>query len=80
LWRLKEKYVIRDFHPLVFFYLFSFLFFFIGSWLGIYLVLYRIFLGLVQATSSLFATFLFTSGLQLLLFAMWFDKDYQRKP
>ena len=26
LWRLKEKYIIRDFHPLVFFYLLGFTF------------------------------------------------------
>lgn len=78
LWRLKEKYIIRDFHPLVFFYFFGFLFFSTGLALGLYLVSYRLFFGLVQATSALFATFLFTSGLQLLLFAMWFDKDYQR--
>lgn len=78
LWRLKEKYIIRDFHPLVFFYFFGFIFFSIGLLLGLYLVTYRVFFGLVQPTSALFATFLFTSGLQLLLFAMWFDKDYQR--
>jgi glycosyltransferase involved in cell wall biosynthesis len=78
--RLKEKYVIRDFHPLVFFYIFGLVFFLIGTILGVYLFLFRILFGLVRETSALFATFLFTSGLQLLLFAMWFDKDYQRKP
>jgi glycosyltransferase involved in cell wall biosynthesis len=79
IWRLKEKYVIRDFHPLVFFYAFGMVFFTIGLALGVYLVAYRLFIGVVRETSALFATFLFTSGLQLLLFAMWFDKDYQRK-
>ena len=78
-YRLKEKYVVRDFHPLVFFYLFGGLFLLIGLLLGSYLVIYRLFVGLVQATSALFATFLFTTGLQFLLFAMWFDKDYERK-
>lgn len=78
IWRLKEKYIIRDFHPLVFFYFFGFLFFSSGFALGLYLVIYRLFVGLVQDTSALLATLLFTSGLQLLLFAMWFDKDYQR--
>src|SRR5918992_5959975 len=29
-WRMKEKYVIRDFHPLVFFYAFGFLMTFLG--------------------------------------------------
>src|SRR5262249_23731419 len=34
-WRMKEKYVIRDFHPLVFFYAFGFLMTVIGLGLGI---------------------------------------------
>lgn len=79
LWRLKEKYVIRDFHPLVFFYLFGLLFGPLGFFFGVYLVFYRLFAGPVQATSALFAVLLFISGLQFLLFAMWFDKDYQQR-
>jgi glycosyltransferase involved in cell wall biosynthesis len=75
-WRLKEKYIIRDFHPLVFFYLFGLLFCPPGLLFGLYLLAYRLMVGPVQATSALFAVFLFTSGLQFLLFAMWFDKDY----
>lgn len=77
--RLWEKYVIRDFHPLVLFYFFGLLFLLCGLTLGSYLVIYRLFVGMVQATSALFAVFLFTSGLQFLLFAMWFDKDYQNR-
>jgi len=79
LWRLQVKYVIRDFHPLVFFYLFGLLFLPVGSLLGLYLVIYRIIAGPVQSTSAIFAALLFISGLQFLLFAMWFDKDYQTK-
>ena len=75
-WRLKEKYIIRDFHPLVFFYLFGLLFCLPGLLFGLFLLAYRLMVGPVQATSALFAVFLFTSGLQFLLFAMWFDKDY----
>lgn len=75
-WRLKEKYIIRDFHPLVFFYLFGLLFCPPGLLFGLYLLAYRLMVGPVQTTSALFAMFLFTSGLQFLLFAMWFDKDY----
>jgi glycosyltransferase involved in cell wall biosynthesis len=79
-WRLKEKYIIRDFHPLVFFYLFGLLFCPPGLLFGLYLLAYRLMVGPVQATSALFAMFLFTSGLQFLLFAMWFDKDYTVQP
>lgn len=78
-WRLVEKYVIRDFHPLVFFYLFGILLAPLGFLFGAYLVLYRLISGLpVQATSALFAVLLFISGMQFLLFAMGFDKDYNR--
>ena len=41
-WRLREKYVIRDFHPLVFFYAFGFLSTFAGLVLGIVEIAYRI--------------------------------------
>jgi glycosyltransferase involved in cell wall biosynthesis len=74
-WRLKEKYVIRDFHPLVFFYLLGLVLFPIGLVFGMYLFFFRIFVGHVMATSALFAVFLFISGLQSLFFAMWFDME-----
>src|SRR5712691_12407909 len=41
-WRLREKYVIRDFHPLVFFYAFGFLATLTGLVLGIVEIAYRI--------------------------------------
>lgn len=75
-WRLKEKYIIRDFHPLVFFYAFGMLLFPAGLIFGLYLLIYRLFEGVVSGTSAMFAVLLFTTGLQFLLFAMWFDKDY----
>jgi glycosyltransferase involved in cell wall biosynthesis len=78
LWRLKEKYVIRDFHPLVFFYLLGFVLIPIGVMFGSYLVVLRIFFGSVAATSALFAAFFVISGLQSLFFAMWFDMEYNK--
>ena len=74
-WRMKEKYVIRDFHPLILFYT-----------LGIVLLSAGVLLGLAEtglriagnaipfATIVLVALFVI-SGLQLLLFAMWFDME-----
>src|SRR6266496_6505513 len=41
-WRLREKYVIRDFHPLVFFYVFGFLATLAGFVLGVIEIAYRI--------------------------------------
>jgi glycosyltransferase involved in cell wall biosynthesis len=79
LWRLKEKYVIRDFHPLVFFYLMGFLLTPIGVIFGGYLVIFRFLIGPVAATSALFAAFFTISGLQTLFFAMWFDMEYNKE-
>jgi glycosyltransferase involved in cell wall biosynthesis len=73
--RLLEKYVIRDFHPLVFFYTLGLIAFPTGVLAGFYLFLYRIFSGPVSTTSALFAAFLVMSGSQFLLFAMWFDME-----
>lgn len=78
LWRLKEKYIIRDFHPLVLFYLLGFVLTPIGVVFGCYLLILRIIVGSVAATSALFAAFLTISGLQSLFFAMWFDMEYNK--
>ena len=77
-WRLKEKYVIRDFHPLVLFYLLGFVLTPIGVVFGLYLLVFRLFVGPVEATSALFAAFFAISGLQSLFFAMWFDMEYNK--
>lgn len=78
LYRMVQKYIIRDFHPLVFFYLTGFLMLLSGFFLGFYLFCYRIFVGPVEATSTIMAVFLFITGMQSLFFAMWFDMDYNK--
>lgn len=78
LWRLKEKYIIRDFHPLVLFYLMGFILTPIGIVFGCYLLIYRFFVGPVALTSALFSAFFTISGLQSLFFAMWFDMEYNK--
>ena len=77
-YRMVQKYVIRDFHPLLFFYLMGITLLVPGTLFGLYLVIYRLFLGTVAPTSALFAVFLFVSGLQSVFFAMWFDMEYNR--
>ncbi len=79
IYRMTQKYVIRDFHPLVFFYLMGVTLFVPGLLFGLYLVFYRLFIGTIASTSALFAVFLFVSGLQSLFFAMWFDMEYNRE-
>ena len=76
--RMIEKYVIRDFHPLIFFYLLGLSLTPIGLLFGMYLVITRIAGHGVAPTSALFAAFLFYSGLQSLFFAMWFDMEYNK--
>ena len=79
LWRIKEKYIIRDFHPLVLFYLLGVILTPVGVLFGLYLILYRVLAGPVAATSALFAAFFAISGLQSLFFAMWFDMEYNKE-
>ncbi len=78
MYRMVQKYIIRDFHPLIFFYLSGFVMFTSGLILGLYLLFYRIFIGTVAATSTIMAVFLFITGMQSLFFAMWFDMDYNK--
>jgi glycosyltransferase involved in cell wall biosynthesis len=78
IYRMMQKYIIRDFHPLVFFYFFGYIFFLLGFLFGTYLFGYRVFTGPVQATSTIMAIFLIITGLQFLFFAMWFDMDYNK--
>ena len=74
-YRMIQKYVIRDFHPLIFFYFSGFAFSIIGWLMGIYLLIYRLTAGRVAATSTIAVIFLIITGMQSLFFAMWFDMD-----
>jgi glycosyltransferase involved in cell wall biosynthesis len=77
--RLFEKYVVRDFHPLLFFYLMGMILTPAGLFFGLYLLLVRFSGHGVAPTSALFAAFLFITGLQSLFFAMWFDMEYNKE-
>jgi len=74
-WRMKEKYVIRDFHPLIFFY-------FLGGFFSLTTVVLfaRVFYywfttGHIPSINALAAFFSFTSAALFTLFAMWFDME-----
>ena len=75
LWRLREKYVIRDFHPLVFFYALGFLMTVAGLALGIAETALRIAGNAVTAGSIVLVALLLIAGSQFTLFAMWFDME-----
>jgi len=77
-WRLKEKYIIRDFHPLVFFYMAAImlLLFSIPLAFRFFYVWYHV--GDVPPITALALMFVLISGFQFLFFAMWFDMSYNK--
>jgi glycosyltransferase involved in cell wall biosynthesis len=75
LWRLREKYVIRDFHPLVFFYALGGLMTFVGLVLGVVETALRIAGNDVSVGTVVLIALLLIAGSQFTLFAMWFDME-----
>lgn len=78
-YRMMQKYVIRDFHPLIFFYTMGMLFFSVGMTLGSYVAWMRVVRGYQLAVPTVvLVALLVISGLQFLFFAMWFDMEYNK--
>lgn len=75
LWRLKEKYIIRDFHPLVFFYFFGFVSGLISIALFIRLIS---FWPIIPQFNFLTWMLCVITSIQFIIFAMWFDMEYNR--
>ncbi len=74
-WRMGQKYVIRDFHPLVFFYSFGVLMLAAGFLLGLLELVLRIAGNAITPASIVLVAVLLIAGLQMTLFAMWFDME-----
>jgi glycosyltransferase involved in cell wall biosynthesis len=74
-WRLGQKYVIRDFHPLVLFWAAGAVLFAAGLVLGIVETALRIAGNGIPAATVVLVAVLLISGLQLLLWAMWLDME-----
>ena len=74
-WRMREKYVIRDFHPLVLFYALGFVSTLVGFVLGCVELGYRIAGYEVSVGTVVLIALLLISGSQFTLFAMWFDME-----
>jgi len=74
-WRLREKYVIRDFHPLVFFYFGGIVMGLAGLGLGIALIVLRSLGHGITAATGVLVALLLIFGSQFTLFAMWFDME-----
>jgi glycosyltransferase involved in cell wall biosynthesis len=75
LWRLREKYVIRDFHPLVFFYALGILLTLAGLVLGAVETFLRLRGNELTTPTMILVALLLISGSQFTLFAMWFDME-----
>jgi len=78
LWRMKEKYIIRDFHPLIFFYLLAFALLFAALPLGVRMFWLWSMQGRIPPINALAWFFSIITGLQSLFFAMWFDMEHNR--
>jgi hypothetical protein len=77
--RLFFKYVIKDFHPLVFFYCFSFLLLTASIPLAIRLFYIWGVTGDIPDINAMTLIFTLISGFQMLFFGMWFDMDYNKR-
>jgi glycosyltransferase involved in cell wall biosynthesis len=76
--RLFFKYVIKDFHPLVFFYVLSFFLLISSIPLAIRLFYIWAVTGDIPDINAMALVFTVISGLQTLFFGMWFDMEYNR--
>jgi glycosyltransferase involved in cell wall biosynthesis len=77
--RMWQKYVIRDFHPLIFFYALALVLLSACVPLTLRILYFITVLGKgIPAINALTLVFCAISGMQFLLFAMWFDMEYNR--
>ena len=74
-WRMREKYIIRDFHPLIFFYALGLLMLLVGFGLGIAEIVLRGLGHAIPTATIVLVALLLTAGSQFTLFAMWFDME-----
>lgn len=78
LWRIKEKYIVNDFHPLVFFYGLGLIFSIFTLGLSIRLFYLWWLSGEIPPINALAVMFTFVSMTLFTSFAMWFDMDYNK--
>jgi len=77
--RMVRKYIIRDFHPLIFFYITALILTLIAIPLTARILYLWLYLNQsIRPINALGTGFTIIMALQFLLFAMWFDMDYNR--
>ncbi len=72
-WRIINKYAFRNFHPLIFFYIFGLILLPLGLLDGFYLIYKQIIGRGVSGPQATLAALMMITGIQFLLFAMLFD-------
>jgi glycosyltransferase involved in cell wall biosynthesis len=77
-WRIKEKYIIRDFHPLVFFLAFGLVLCGGGVLLAGWLLYLRLHVGQLSPVAVIFDAVCLILGVQSLLFSLWMDMERNR--
>ena len=78
-WRLKEKYVIRNFHPLIFFYLMGFAGVALSGAMLVRLMVLWSEQGAVPEVTFMSWMMATIMGFNSLFFAMWFDYDENKR-
>ena len=73
IWRIKEKYVIRGLHPLIFFYLLSLVSIALSLLSLIRLLFLYVYTSTFPEVSFLILLFTLAVSINSALFAMWFD-------
>ncbi|WP_135610676.1 glycosyltransferase family 2 protein [Methanococcoides sp. AM1] len=79
LWRLKMKYMVLNFHPLVLFYILAMAFLPVGVLFGLSMLIATLMHWPVSANLVILDALILISGTQFLLFAMLFDMQESEK-
>ena len=77
-WRMKEKYVIRDFHPLIFFLGLGLFLSGLGLGLGAWIIYLRLHTGQLSPNAVIFDALCLIMGAQMLFFSMWMDMEHNK--
>lgn len=79
LWRMKIKYIVRSFHPLVLFYLFGTIFTILGLLAAIWSLYIKVFQNQLLFERITISLMVFIAGIQFIFFAMYFDMAENRR-
>ncbi len=79
LWRLKTRYMILDFHPLIFFYMSGMILLPVGVITDFWILFQKINNNIVSPNLPIISVFITLISLQFLMFAMFFDMQADKE-